>query len=42
MRNRLTIQMGYNTSRDPAISIIRVLAFLSIITCHIMQYYHCE
>lgn len=42
MRNRLTIRGGYNTSRDPAISIIRVLAFLSIITCHIMQYYHCE
>ena len=42
MRNRLTIRGEYNTSRDPAISIIRVLAFLSIITCHIMQYYDCE
>lgn len=42
MRSRLMIQMGDNSSRDPAISIIRVLAFLSIITCHIMQYYHCE
>jgi len=29
-------------TRDTAISIIRVLAFLSIITCHIMQYYDCE
>lgn len=36
----MTIFEG-NSSRDPAISIIRVLAFLSIITCHIMQYYNC-
>ena len=29
-------------ARDPAISIIRVLAFFSIITCRTMQYYACE
>ena len=28
--------------RDPAISSIRAIAFLSIIACHIMQYYNCE
>lgn len=36
-----TIQ-GDNSSRDAAISIIRVLGFLFIITCHIMQWYDCE
>lgn len=42
MHNKMIIRGGYNPSRDPAISIIRVLAFLFIITCHIMQYYDCE
>ena len=42
MQSKVTIRGGYNSSRDPVISIIRVLAFLFIITCHIMQYYNCE
>ncbi len=42
MWDKMTITGGYNSSRDSSISIIRVLAFLSIIACHIMQYYHCE
>ena len=42
MLNIAKIRGVHTTPRDPAISIVRVLAFLSIITCHIMQYYDCE
>lgn len=41
MWNKVKIRGGYS-SRDPAISIVRVIAFLFIITCHIMQYYDCK
>lgn len=37
--NKLLNRGGRN--RNPAISVIRILAFISIITCHIMQYYDC-
>jgi len=43
MRCKVTIWGGeYDSSRDATISIIRVLGFLFIITCHIMQGYDCE
>lgn len=40
MNNSITNLCG--NKRDVSISMVRVLAFLSIITCHIMQYYNFE
>lgn len=42
MENTRKVRGGGNLSRDPAISTIRVVGFLFIITCHIMQYYNFE